>query len=318
MSRTPAFSPPVPIQEEQSSKQRRQHRLVAGLHTRNKVALGGLWVVAGVITLAFIGVLIFLLVQGIGYLLQPSFYAATELGVGKQIFNTFYVLILAEGILVPVALSAAIYTVEYAKQGRFVAIIRFAAETLSGVPSIVLGLFGFLFFSIFLGLGYSRLAGALTLLCLNLPVGLRLFEDALMSVGREQREAGLALGATRWHVIRTVVLPSALPGIITGIILTAGKVIAETAALVFTMGTTSPNNVFTLDPLVSSDTLTIHLWYVKTQGAGSIPGLTAEMASQISAGSAALLILLLLVINLGARGVGALLQRRFAGKKATA
>jgi phosphate transport system permease protein len=226
-----------------------------------------------------------------------------------ELFNTFYILILAEIFLVPIALAAAIYLIEYAGQGPFVTAVHFAAETLAGVPSIVLGLFGVVVFVSYAHFGISRLAGALTLLCLNLPLGLRLFEDALASVPRDLREAGLALGSTKSHVIRTVVLPSALPGIVTGIILTAGKIVGETAALVFTMGVTNPRDVFSLNPLIASDTLTIHLWYVKTQGAGTL-GLSSSQASAISAGSATLLIIILLLINLAARGLGRYIQRR--------
>jgi phosphate transport system permease protein len=230
--------------------------------------------------------------------------------VGRQIFNTFYILILSEVILFPIALAAAIYTVEYAPQGLLVTIIRFAAETLAGVPTIVIGLFAFVLFGSLLGLHISRLTGALALLCLNLPLALRLFEDALLSVPRDLREASLALGSSKWHMIRTVVLPSALPALVTGLILSAGKVIGETAALVFTMGVSNPGNSITLDPSIASDTLTIHLWYVKTQGAGSIPGLTVAAANEIAAGSAALLILILLVINIASRSLGRLIQRR--------
>src|SRR5579884_101154 len=234
------------------------NRIVQGLHRGNRVALGILWVVA-----------LF------GALVNPSFYAASDFGVGGQIFNTFYVLILTEIILFPLALAAAIYMVEYAPQGPLVTTIRFAAETLAGVPSIILGLFGVVLFGSLLGFHVSRMTGALTLLCLNMPLALRLFEDALLAVSRELREGSLALGSTKWHMIRTVVLPSAMPGLITGLILSAGKIVGETAALVFTMGVSNPSNVFTLSPLLASDTLTIHLWYIKTQGAGQIPGLTA-------------------------------------------
>ncbi|QBD80016.1 phosphate ABC transporter permease PstA [Ktedonosporobacter rubrisoli] len=285
-------------------------RLVRRLHTGNNIAMTILWIVAVLIAVAFIAIIVLLVVQGFPYLIDPSFYLASDLGVGRQIFNTFYVLIVSEVILFPIALAAAIYTVEYARQGLLVTVIRFAAETLSGVPTIVLGLFGFILFGSLLGLHISRLTGALTLLCLNLPLALRLFEDALSTVPRDLREGSLALGVTKWHMIRTVVLPSALPGLITGLILTAGKVIGETAALVFTMGVSNPADVFTPDVSITSDTLTIHLWYVKTLGAGSIPGMTAAKASAISAGSAALLIVILLIINIGARGLGRLIQRR--------
>jgi phosphate transport system permease protein len=155
----------------------------------------------------------------------------------------------------------------------------------------------------------SRLAGALTLLCLNFPFALRLFEDALSTVAREQREGALALGATKWRSIWTVVLPSALPGIITGLILTAGKIIGESAALLFTMGITNPNNVFTLDPRIASNTLTTHLYYLKQTGIGT-SGLGATGEATLDAGIAATLILLLLLINVVARSAGRIIQRK--------
>ncbi|GHO68992.1 phosphate transport system permease protein PstA [Ktedonobacter sp. SOSP1-52] len=284
-------------------------RIARRLHAGNRVALSILWVVAALIALLFIVIIVLLFIQGFNYLIDPAFYSTSVTGVGMQLFSTFYILILTEILLFPIALGAAIYTVEYAPQGKLVATIRFAAETLAGVPSIVLGLFGFVFFSAFLGFHISRISGALTLLCLNFPLALRLFEDALLSVPRELREGSLALGTTKWTTIRKVVLPSAMPGLITGLILSAGKIIGETAALVFTMGVT-PASTFSADPFIPSDTLTIHLWYIKTQGAGSISGLSAAGASAISAGSAALLIIVLLVINLLARGIGRLIQRR--------
>jgi phosphate transport system permease protein len=177
------------------------------------------------------------------------------------------------------------------------------------VPSLVLGMFGFLFFSINLHMGVSRLAGALTLLCLNFPQALRLFESALSAVSREQREGALALGATRWRSIWSVVLPSAIPGIVTGLLLTAGKIIGESAALLFTMGISNPNNVFTLDPRIASDTLTTHLYFLKQQGINS-SGLGTRGEATLDAGIAATLILLLLVINIVARVVGRQIERK--------
>ena len=206
-------------------------------------------------------------------------------------------------------MAAAIYLIEYAKQGVLVSIIHFAAETLATVPSIVLGLFGILIFSITFHMGTSRIAGALTLLCLNLPLALRLFEDALASVPVEIREGGLALGSTKWRTIRTLAIPSALPGIVTAVILTAGKIMGEAAALLFTMGLTNPANVFTPDPYIASDTLTTHLYYIAGPGAGA-SGLTHSQETIVTAGSAALLMLLLLIINIAARTLGRFIQKR--------
>jgi phosphate transport system permease protein len=287
-------------------------RLVRRLHVTNNIWVGVLWVLSGIVALIFIAIIVYLILRGFTYLFNPTFYSLDSTNpsaVGAEIFNTIYILILSEIILIPIALAAAIYLVEYARQGLFVTVIHFASETLAGVPSIVLGLFGAITFAYYAHLGTSRLAGALTLVCLNLPLALRLFEQALSTVPRDMREGGLALGSTKWRMIRTVVLPSALPGLVTGFILSAGKIIGEAAALIFTMGAFNPINVINLNPLIASDTLTVHLWYVLTQGAGT-GGLTPKIATTVSAGSAALLILILLVINLGARGIGRLIQRR--------
>ncbi|HJT55191.1 MAG TPA: phosphate ABC transporter permease PstA [Ktedonobacteraceae bacterium] len=290
--------------------------MIRRLHLRNNIALGIIWVVAMLVALLFIAIIIDLLIQGFTSsegstpaLLNPTFWGISELGIASEIFNSFYILILTEIFLVPIALGAAIYTVEYARQGPLVTIIRFAAETLAGVPSIVLGLFGFILFASVFQFHISRLAGALTLLCLNFPIALRLFEDGLTSVPRDLREGSLALGASKWRMIRTVVLPSALPGIITGIILSAGKIIGETAAIVFTMGETNPfGGVFTLNPLISSDTLTVRIWYLKTQD--TPPGISSTQASATAAAAAAVLLVILLIINISARSIGRAIERR--------
>lgn len=281
------------------------------LHFGNNVGLSILWLITGFVALVFIAIIVFLIFRGGSYLFNPAFYGTSDAAIGPELFNSFYILILAELFLFPISLAAAIYLVEYARQGLFVTVVHFAAETLAGVPSIVLGLFGVIVFSDLLALHTSRLAGALTLLCLNLPLALRLFEDALASVPRELREGGLALGVTKWHMLRTVVLPTALPGLVTGLILSAGKIIGEAAALLFTMGLTNPagGSVFTLNPFIASDTLTTHLFFVAGPGAGST-SLTHPQETAITAGSAALLIVVLLVINLAARSIGRLIQRR--------
>ena len=298
-------------QEVSSSSDERglasRKRLLRSLHLENKLAISVLVLLTAIVMALFLAIFGKLLFTGLPYFLNPNFYGSQGDGaVGQEIFNSLYILILSELILLPISLAAAIYLVEYAPRGPFVSIVHFAAETLSGVPSLVLGLFGYLFFASILGLHISRLAGALTLLCFNFPIALRLFEDALNSVPSELREGGLALGATRWHTLRTLVLPSALPGLVTSLVLTAGKILGEAAALVFTMGSTNPYNVFTLDPTIGSDTLTVHIWYLNTEGGG----LDSNTANAVSSGSAALLIVLLLLINILARVAGRLLQKR--------
>ena len=297
---------PGPTEEARVARQR---RLVRRLNRNNAIASSLLWLVSAIVTVLFVAIIVYIVTSGLPAFVAGTFYSAGAGGIAAELFNTFYILILTELFLFPVSLAAAIFLVEYTRQGPFVTLIHFAAETLAGVPSLVLGMFGFLFFSIDLHMGISRLAGALTLLCLNFPIALRLFEGALNAVPRELREGGLALGATRWRMIRTVVLPSALPGIITCLILTAGKVIGEAAALLFTMGTNNPNDVFTLDPRIASDTLTIHLYYLKQTGIGT-SGLGAQGEAALDAGMAATLIILLLLINIAARIVGRQIERK--------
>ncbi len=284
-------------------------RITRRLAVTNSIAMGVLWLITSLVAALFIYIIISLIVQGASTLISPAFYGTSDAGIAPELFNTFYILILTELILIPLSLAAAIYLVEYSPQGRFITVIHFAAETLSGVPSLVLGMFGFLVFAVYLHLGISRLAGALTLLCLNFPLALRLFEQSLESVPGDLREGALALGATKWRAIRTVVLPTALPVIITGVILTAGKIIGEAAALIFTMGLFNPSNVFTLNPLIPSDTLTTRLYYIKGPGAGTL-NLTSSQETALAAGLSAVLIILLLIINLSARAIGRAIQRR--------
>lgn len=286
-----------------------QRSLVGRLHVKNAIAVAILGLITAIVVAIFLYIILRLLVQGFPVFTQVSFYGTGDGGIVNELFNTFYILLLSEIILFPISLSAAIYLVEYAHQGRFVTIIHFAAETLAGVPSLVLGMFGVLAFGTLLHLGTSRLTGALTLLCLNLPIALRLFEDALAAVPREQREGALALGATKWYTIRTVVIPAALPGLVTGFILTAGKIIGESAALLFTMGLFNPQNVFTPNPLIASDTLTTRLYYLKGPGGGTTT-LSGAQETAVAAGIAAVLILLLLLINFAARGLGRVIQRK--------
>jgi len=305
MSMQPVMQAQVPAEERKA----RLARVAQRLSITNNIALGVLWVIAAFVALLFVVIIVYLILRGLPALTSPGILGASTTGLGPQIFNTFYILILTEIFLIPLALAAAVYLIEYAPQGPFITSVHFAAETLAGIPSIVLGLFGVIAFSVALGVGTSRIAGALTLICLNLPLALRLFEDALYAVPRDLREAGLSLGGTKWHVIHTAVIPSALPGIVTGIILTAGKVIGEAAALLFTMGLTNPANVFTLNPFIASATLTTHLYNITGPGAGQ-SGLTPHQETAISAASSALLVLILLAINLSARGIGRAIQRR--------
>ena len=279
----------------------------------DRIMTGILWGVAAVLVGVLAYFILYTIVQGFGILSWQFVTTASVTGdtVGPQVFNTFYILILSLAICTPLGLGCAIYLVEYARQGPFTTVTRFATETLAGIPSLVLGLFGFLVFVTVFGtgprLGYSRIAAALTLVILNLPLMLRVCEDALRNVPTELREGSAALGATKAQTVYRVLIPSALLQITTGIILTAGKIIGETAAIIFTGGSNiSINGWNTLDPRALGETLTVHLYQLQAEG-------LAQNARQIENGTAALLIIFLLAFNLGFRGLATLLNRRLSG-----
>ena len=157
-------------------------------------------------------------------------------GIAGNIVNTLYIIVITLLISTPIGVGTAIYLNEYAKPGKFVRLIEFTTETLSGIPSIIFGLFGMVFFGMKLGLGYSLLTGSLTLTLMVLPLITRNTQEALKTVPDSYRSGALGMGASKWYMIRTILLPSAMPGIITGIILAIGRIVGESAALLFTAG----------------------------------------------------------------------------------
>lgn len=215
-----------------------------------------------------------------------------KVGIAGNIVNTCLIIILTMVIAVPLGIGSAIYLNEYAERGRAVALIEFATETLAGIPSIILGLFGMLFFGEKLGLGYSLLTGALTLILMILPLLTRNTQEALKAVPAMYRSAAIALGSGKWHMIRTVLIPAALPGILTGIILAVGRIIGESAALLFTAGSAKflPKNLTALlhKPWQSGGTLTIQMYL----------SATAEGDFTTAFGIAAVLLCLSLASNL--------------------
>ena len=262
----------------------------------NKLAIGVLWMVGFCLVAILVLFIGYLLYKGLP-VLTPHFLfgmpSDTEAGggVGPQLFNTLYILLLSMSLSIVVALGAAIYLSEYASNNRFTRMIRLSTESLSTVPSIVLGLFGMIVFVDFLGMWFSILGGALALSLLNLPLLVRVIEEALRSVPQSYREASLALGATKWQTVYKVVLPGALGGIITGIMLAGGRAIGESAILIFTAGTTVSRHMGDLDLMAGGETLAVHLWYVL--GIGLVPDRVA-----IANGISALLLIIVLVINL--------------------
>ncbi len=229
----------------------------------------------------------------------PS-YLTESIGILPDILNTLYIVAATLVIVLPLGVGAAVYLTEYAQNKKIVAVIEYAAETLSGIPSIIYGLVGMLFFCQFLGLQTSLRAGAYTLVIMNLPTIMRTTQESLKTVPQSYREGAFGLGAGKWRTIRTVVLPSCVDGIITGCILSVGRIIGESAALLFTAGFAhSLNNI--IDGLGSAGaTLTVALYvYAKEQG---------EFA--VAFAIAAILMILTLIINLIAVFVGKYFEKR--------
>lgn len=262
----------------------------------DKIATVCMWF-AGVVILgilvAFLGYILYkgLPVLSFDFILGKPSDIESGGGVGPQLFNSFYILFLSMIVSVPIAVGAGIYLAEYAKENKLTYFIRLSTESLATVPSIVLGLFGMIIFVNFLGFGFSIIGGALTLLLLNLPVLVRVTEESINTVPSHYREASLALGATKWQTIWKVVLPNALPGIITGITLTAGRALGETAILIFTAGTTVSRHMFDTDVFAAGETLAVHMWYLMSTGLVPDRDIIAD-------GIGALLIITILLFNL--------------------
>lgn len=232
---------------------------------------------------------------------SPS-YLSDKIGILPDIVNTVYILVASLLVVLPLGVGAAIYLTEYAKNKKLVAVMEYAAETLSGIPSIIYGLVGMLVFCEVLGMGTSLLAGALTLAIMNLPTILRTTQESLKTVPQSYREGAFGLGAGKWRVVRTVVLPGCIDGVITGCILSVGRILGESAALLFTAGFAHAlHGIF--DGLSSPGaTLTVALYvYAKEEG-------EFDVAFAI----AAILMVLALVIHLAAE----LVSRHFQKKKA--
>ncbi len=236
--------------------------------------------------------IIYILVKGlpnVSYELlstSPS-YLSGKIGILPDILNTLYIILAALIFIIPLGVGAAIYLTEYAKNKRVVAIIEYAAETLSGIPSIIYGLVGMLFFCQFLNMQTSLLAGALTLVIMNLPTVMRTTQESLKTVPQSYREGAFGLGAGKWRVIRTVVIPGCIDGVVTGCILSIGRILGESAALLFTAGFAHTLNGLIDGLQTSGATLTVALYvYAKERG-------EFEIAFAI----AAILMIMTLIIN---------------------
>lgn len=279
------------------SAKRRAYRLV--LHV--------LMYAAAALTCALLaGLIIYIFYRGLGNIswellsTSPSFLKDT-IGILPNIINTIYVVVITLIIVLPLGVGAAIYLTEYAKNKKLVSVIEFATETLAGIPSIIYGLVGMLFFVQFCSLGYSLMAGSLTLVVVTLPTIIRTTQESLKTVPQSYREGALGLGAGKWHMIRTVVLPCSVDGIVTGCILAVGRIVGESAALLFTAG--MANNVMNfidaIKPGNPGATLTVAMYiYAKERG-------EFEFAFAI----AAILLMLTFVINFAAKLAGRKLKK---------
>ncbi|MCM1101389.1 MAG: phosphate ABC transporter permease PstA [Clostridium sp.] len=230
---------------------------------------------------------------------KPS-YLSGRIGILPDILNTIYIVIATLLLVLPIGTGAAIYLTEYAKAGRTVEVIEYAAETLSGIPSIIYGLVGMLIFCQLLGMKTSLLAGAFTLVIMNLPTVMRTAQESLKTVPQSLREAAFGLGAGKWRVIRTVVLPGCIDGVVTGCILSVGRILGESAALLFTAGFAHALNGFFEGLGSAGATLTVALYvYAKENGEFGI-----------AFAIAAILMFLTVFINLAATLTGRYFQRR--------
>ena len=258
---------------------------------------------SGILTMAMMAFLIgFIVVKGVRYLTPDLFaltYNSDNVSLMPALVNTLIVTILSLLIAIPIGLAAAIYLVEYAKKGsRLVKLLRITAETLSGIPSIIYGLFGLLFFGTALGWGYSLLSGSLTLVIMVLPVIIRTSEEALLAVPDSYREASFGLGAGKLRTIFKIVLPTAVPGILSGVVLSTGRIVGETAALLYTAGTVAkiPSNL-----MGSGRTLAVHMYVLSSEG----------LYMNQAFATAVVLLIVVLLLN----GVSDLLARKLTAEK---
>lgn len=263
------------------------------------------WICAGITCALLLFLIGYIVYRGVPHLsldlltTAPS-YRNDSIGILPNFLNTLYLILLTMVIVLPIGVGAAIYLTEYAKNRRVVAIIEFATETLTGIPSIIFGLVGMLFFVQLLSLKAGILAGSLTMVILTLPTIMRTTQESLKTVPQSYREGALALGAGKWRMVRTVVLPGAVDGIVTGCILAVGRIVGESAALLFTAGFGMVVNDFFTSLQASSATLTVALYvYAGERG-----------ETDVAFAIAVILMALVLLINALAVLAGKKLRRR--------
>ena len=288
----------------------------------DKIATSIFYIISIFVVLLLGAFILYILYNG-GSMLKPSFlFGKPKLtgaggGIGPQLFNSFYMLLISLIVTVPIGIGAGIYLAEYAKEGPILRFIRMSLETMSSLPSIVIGMFGLLVFVNMAGWGYSILAGALSVSILNIPSMTRISENAIVAASKRVKEASLGLGATRWQTLAKLTVPTAMSEVLTGIILAAGRIFGEAAAFLYTAGLSSKNLNFNSISLTGnssafslfrpSETLAVHIWKLNSEGV--VPD-----AAAIANGTAAVLIIAVLLFNIGARLLGNRLMKSYSGK----
>lgn len=272
------------------------------------------YIVAGFFLLLLTAFAVYVIGKGLkGF--TPELLSFDRNGIGNQLFNTVYLVILALLISVPLGIATGIYMAEYAKQGKFTRFLRICIETLSSLPSIVVGLFGYLIFIVLVGAKWNLMSGAMAVSILNLPLIATTTEDAFRSLPKGYKQGSFGMGATHWQTIIRVMLPACLPRIMTGIILAAGRVFGEAAALLYTAGMSTDLNwnnwnlaspVCPLNPFRPGETLALHIWASRTEA-------IAPNAAQIANFSAAVLMIMVFAFSLTARSLSRRIDKKMGG-----
>jgi len=263
--------------------------------TIDKIVSITLWSLSLIVLLLIVWLLYVILSKGLpkitsDFLMKLPEELDTGGGIGPVLFNSFYVLIISLTLSIPVGVGAGIYLAEYAPKNKFTALLRMSVESLASVPSIVFGLFGMAIFVDYFQIGLTIIGASVTLALLNLPVITRVTEESIRAIPVGLREAAYALGATKFECIKTVVLPAAFNGIITGICLVAGRAYGESAVIILTAGTSTSGKMWDFNLFAPGGTLAVHLWYVQSEAI--VPD-----AKEIADKASAVLVLVVLIIN---------------------
>jgi len=291
--------------------------------TIDKIWTAILYIISSFIVLLLVSLISYILYKGWGCLNPKFLFGNPKVGesgggIFPMLFNSFYMLIISLIITIPFGVGAGIYLSEYAKEGFLLRAIRLSIETMASLPSIVVGLFGLLIFVQATKGGFTLLAGASAVAVLNLPSLTRVSENAVKSAAKGVKEASLGLGATQWQTIKKVILPSAFPQILTGIILAAGRIFGEAAALLYTAGMSAPilkfQNVSLLNKtspfsiMRPAETLSVYIWKLNSEG--MVPD-----AAQIANKASAVLVIMVLIFNVLARYLGKKIYESYTGTK---